>query len=131
MDMLERRSHLASTPNPDKKLDYIVTLEGYLPSAHSQSRHISLRYVPDRDVLDAKAFGNYLAALAKEPWETPEDLAVTVLTDVNNEVVARWVQVSLSVPELQHHAVKTHAVVLEDRQPGWDNTNLLGRLERI
>lgn len=131
MDLLERRGHLASTANPDKKLDYIVTLEAHLPNAQSNSRHIALRYVPDRDVLDAKAFGAYLDALAQDAWDTPEDLAVTVLTDINNEIVARWIQVSLSVPELQHHAVQTHAVVIEDRQPGWDNKGLLGRLERI
>ena len=131
MDLMERRSHLVSTANPDKALDYIVTLEGHLPNTHSHSRHITLRYVPDRDVLDAKSFGNYLEALSQDTWDLPEDLAVTILTDVNNEVVARWVQVSLSVPELQHHAVQTHAVVIEDRQPGWDNAGLLGRLERI
>lgn len=131
MDLLERRGHLASTANPDKKLDYIVTLEGHLPNSHSQSRHIALRYVPDREVLDAKSFGNYLEALSKDTWDLPEDLAVTILTDVNNEVVARWLQVSLSVPELQHHAVETHAVTIEDRQPGWDNASLLGRLEKI
>ena len=131
MDLLERRGHLTSTANPDKKLDYIVTLEGHLPNSHSHSRHIVLRYVPDRDVLDAKAFGAYLEALATDTWNTPEDLAVTVLTDINNEIVARWIQVSLRVPELQHHAVQTHAVVIEDRQPGWDNAGLLSRLERI
>ena len=131
MDLLERRGHLTSTANPDKKLDYIVTLEGHLPNAHSQSHHIALRYVPDRNVLDAKSFGDYLDALSQDPWDTPEDLAVTILSDVNNEIIARWVQVSLSVPERQHHAVETHAVVIEDRQPGWDNAGLLGRLERI
>lgn len=131
MDMIERRGHLSSTANPDKKLDYIVTLQGHLPNSHGRSRHIVLRYVPDREVLDAKAFGLYLEALSQTPWPTPEDLAVTVLTDINNEVVARWIQVSLSVPERQHHAVETHAVVIEDRQPGWDNPSLLSRLERI
>lgn len=131
MDMLERRSHLTSTANPDKALDYIVTLEGHLPNSHSQSRHILLRYIPDRQVLSAKSFGGYLEALSGEPWNTPEDLAVTILSDVNNEIVARWVQVSVNLPELQHHAVQTHAVIIEDRQPGWDNANLLSRLERI
>lgn len=131
MDMIERRGHLTSTANPDKKLDYIVTLKGHLPNTQSASHHIALRYVPDRDILDAKAFGNYLDALSNEAWENPEDLAVTVLTDVNNEIVARWVQVSLRVPELQHHAISTHAVIIEDRQPGWDNAALLQRLERI
>lgn len=132
MDLLERRGLLTSSPNPDKRLDYIITLVGHLPNSQGQSRrHITLRYVPDRDVLDAKAFGAYLEALSDMPWPTPEDLAVTVISDVNNEVVARWVQVALSVPELHHHAVDTHAVVLEDRQPGWDNPSLLSRLERI
>jgi len=132
MDLQERRAILASTANPDKGLDYIVTLEGHLTSAHGQSRrHIVLRYIPDRDVLDTKSFGEYLDALATMEWPTPEDLAVTVLTDVNNELVARWVQVALRVPELLHHAVDTHAVIIEDRQPGWDNPALLKRLERI
>lgn len=132
MDLLERRGLLTSSPNPDKRLDYIITLVGHLPNTQGQSRRlITLRYVPDRDVLNAKSFGTYLEALSDMPWPTPEDLAVTVISDVNNEVVARWVQVALSVPELHHHAVDTHAVVLEDRQPGWDNHNLLNRLERI
>ena len=131
MDLIERRSRLSSTANPDKKLDYIVTLEGHLPNSQSHSRHIALRYVPDRDVLDAKSFGVYLEALSQSPWATPEDLVVTILSDINNQIVARWIQVSLNVPELQHHAVETHAVVIEDRQPGWNNAGLLSRLERI
>ena len=132
MDLLERRALLICTPNPDKRLDYIITLAGHLPNSQGHRRRIiTLRYVPDRDVLESKAFGEYLDALSTMDWATPEDLAVTVITDVNDALVARWIQVSLSVPELHHHAVDTHAVVLEDRQPGWDNVGLLGRLEQI
>jgi len=130
MDLMERRALLHVGPNPDKQLDYIVTLTGHLPNS-GQDRHIVLRYVPDRSVLSAKAFGDYLEGLSRTTWASPEDLAVTILTDVNNEIVARWAQVSLTLPDLNHHAVETHAVVLEDRQPGWDNPSLLGRLERI
>lgn len=131
MDLMERRALLECSPNPDKQLDYIITLSGHLPQTQGQSRQVALRYVPDRDILVSKSFGTYLEALADQSWDTPEDLAVTILTDVNNEVVARWIQVSLSMPERLHHAVESHAVVLEDRQPGWDNASLLGRLERI
>ena len=131
MDLMERRAILQCTPNPDKQLDYIVTLTGHLPHSHGQSRRVTLRYVPDRDIVDSRALGAYLEALAEQTWSTPEDLAVTILTDVNNEIVARWIQVGLSMPERLHHAVESHAVVLEDRQPGWDNPALLGRLERI
>jgi len=69
--------------------------------------------------------------LAEEVWHNPEDLAVTVLTDINNEVITRWIQVQVNVPELQHHAVDTHGVVIEDRQPGWDNPALMARLVQI
>lgn len=131
MDLMERRAILQCTPNPDKQLDYIVTLAGHLPNSRGQSRKVTVRYVPDRDILDSRTLGSYLEALADQDWPTPEDLSVTILTDVNNEVVARWIQISLSMPERLHHAVETHAVVLEDRQPGWDNPSLLGRLERI
>jgi hypothetical protein len=131
MDLLERRGFLVTTVNPDKNLDYIVTLEGHLPHYHGQSPHITLRYVPDRMVLDSKSFGQYLEALAQVGWNLPEDLAVTVITDINNQVVSRWMQVTLKAPELLHHAVETHSVVIEDRQPGWDNPGLLGRLSRI
>jgi len=130
MDLMERRAYLSTRPNSDSKLDYIVTLAGHLPNTGG-GRDIVLRYVPDRNVLDAKAFGDYLEALSKVTWDTPEDLAVTIISDVSNEVVARWAQVNLSMPELQHHAVETHSVVIEDRQPGWDNPSLLARLERI
>ena len=131
MDLMQRRALLDAQPNPDKTLDYIITLEGHLPNSRGSNRQVSLRYIPDRDVLDARSFGTYLEALSGEIWATPEDLAVTVLSDVNNEVVARWVQVAVSVPELNHHAVETHAVVIEDRQPNWDNPRLLSRLNRL
>lgn len=130
MDLMERRAFLGTSPNADRKLDYIVTLAGHLPNSGG-GRDIVLRYIPDRNVLDAKAFGDYLEALSSETWDTPEDLAVTILSDISNEIVSRWAQVNLSMPELQHHAVATHSVIIEDRQPGWDNPSLLARLERI
>ncbi|HEY9080900.1 hypothetical protein [Magnetovibrio sp.] len=131
MDLNERRALLAVDNNLDRKLDYLVTLSGHLPGGGGARQLVNVRYVPDKLILQARSFGAYLEALAETPWNNPEDLAVTVLTDINNEVIARWVQVSINVPELQHHAVDTHAVLIEDRQPGWDNPALLGRLERI
>ena len=131
MDLNERRALLAVDNNLDRKLDYLVTLSGHLPGGGGARQLVNVRYVPDKLILQARSFGAYLEALAETSWNNPEDLAVTVLTDINNEVIARWVQVSINVPELQHHAVDTHAVLIEDRQPGWDNPALLGRLERI
>lgn len=131
MDLMERRGLLVVCDNPDKKFDYLVTLSGHLPGGGGGRQLVELRYVPDKHILDGRSFGTYLEALSAEVWDSPEDLAVTVITDINNEVISRWVQVGVNIPELQHHAVDTHGVVIEDRQPGWDNPGLLGRLERI
>ncbi|MBL4615890.1 MAG: hypothetical protein JKY27_13615 [Magnetovibrio sp.] len=137
MDLIERRALLVIGNNPDKQLDYLVTLTGHLPgggggTGSGRARQVvEMRYVPDKHILQARSFGTYLEALSTQIWDSPEDLAVTVLSDINNEVITRWVQIAISVPELQHHAVETHAVVIEDRQPEWDNPALLTRLVRL
>ncbi|MEG3618283.1 hypothetical protein V5T82_07465 [Magnetovibrio sp. PR-2] len=131
MDLMERRRHLKVGPNPDRKLDYLITLEGHLPNSGGARQAVQVRYVPDKNILDVKSFGAYLEALSTIVWPSPEELAVTVITDINNELIARWVQVTVNAPDLQHHAIETHGVVLEDRQPDWDNPMLLNRLERI
>lgn len=141
MDLIERRAYLSATQNPDKNLDYIITLKGHPPkctgpkcTGHKyagQAYHITLRYVPDRSVLDAQAFGNYLDATTGAPWNTPEDLAVTVLGDVNDKIIPRWIQLALSIADPHYPCLDSHEIILEDRQPGWDNSDLFGRLARI
>ena len=131
MDLKERRALLKAAANPDRNLDYLDTLAGHLPGGGGARQLVEVRYVPDKQVLDTGSFDTYLEALSNQLWENPEDLAVTILTDINNEVVARWVQVKIDMPELHYRAVDTHEVVIEDRQPGWDNATLLGRLKRI
>ena len=131
MDLMERRALLHAIPNPNRSLDYLVTLSGHLPSGGGVRQRVEVRYVPDREIFASRSFGTYLDVLSNMVWETPEDLAVTVLTDLDNQIVCRWIQVHVNVPELQHHAVDTHGVIIENRQPGWDNPALMRRLERI
>lgn len=112
-----RRALLPTRPNPEARLDYVVTLGGNLPGGIA----VTVRYVPDRLLLDAGAFAAYLAAFA-----TPagvEELAVAVLADLNDVLVARWLHVAA--------ASGAHGAIVEDRQPRWNNTALLQRLERI
>ena len=68
------------------------------------------------------------AALGGLDWKTLEAVAVAVLDDVNNEVVPRWVQVAVSYENADAGERERHAVLIEDRQPGWDNPSLLARL---
>ena len=100
------------------------------PEGRDLSATVGLSYVPDKVVLDAAAFGRYLEALTRGGWTSLEPLAVAVLDDVNNEAVPRWVQVVVSGPDALHPGVEKHSVVVEDRQPRWDNAPLLSRLGR-
>ncbi len=131
MDAKERRGLLATRSNPDARLDYVSALEGHIePAARAQRTTVGVRYVPDKLIIDPVAFGRYLGALGALPWESLETVAVTILDDINNEIVARWVQVALSAPNGAHPGLDNHGVMLEDRQPKWDNPALLSRLRR-
>ncbi len=124
MDPTARHEFLTTTPNPGTRLDYVVSLEGTLGTRLS----LVLRYVPDKVVLADGAFTAYLGQFAPAEDDRLEALGVTILEDINNEVVPRWVQVSITKGDGAAH--EQHGVLLEDRQPRWDNPSLLSRLRR-
>ncbi|MCP5369029.1 MAG: hypothetical protein H6907_12795 [Hyphomicrobiales bacterium] len=120
MDPAARRAALVTRPNPDRRHDYLVTLRGSLGTGAG----LRLRYVPDKLVIEAPSLNAYLLRLADMDWKGLEHLAVCVLEDVNNETVARWIQVEVTMGD----GLAGHSVLLEDRQPKWDNPALLARL---
>ncbi len=124
MDLLQRRGHLAASPNPDPAKEYVATLEGRMDAGEID---VTLRYVPDRDILDPASFAAYLDVLGGMAWDSLEETAVTIIDDINNEVVPRWARVVISIKE--GGAVGGHSVLLEDRQPKWDNPALISRLK--
>ncbi len=132
MDPRDRRSLLGTVRNPDFKLDYVTSLSGQLALFDPDQRSgLILRYVPDRLILDPPSFGRYLDALGSLQWQSLEAAAAAVLNDISNELVARWVQVAVSAPPGLYHGIDKHDVLLEDRQPNWDNAGLLARLGNI
>lgn len=131
MDPIRRREKLSVRPSPGTRLDFVVTLEGDIPADAGAALSVVLRYVPDRDVLDPAAFTAYLKDLGAAEWETLEAVGVAVLDDVNNEVVPRWVQVAVYRADTGGVGRERHAVLLEDRQPRWDNPSLLSRLPTL
>ncbi|MCW2243043.1 hypothetical protein [Azospirillum canadense] len=119
---MHRRALLTSAPNPDTRHDYLVDLEGEpLPGTR-----LTVRYVPDRLVLNPAGFIGYLGDLSTLTGGGLEALALTVLDDLNNELVPRWAEITVERP-----APVPHRVVVEDRQPGWDNPHLFARMRRI
>lgn len=119
-DRLDRRALLAGEANPAPRHDYVVELTGRVGGGCPAT--VRLRYVPDRLILVAAGWGRYLAAL--DDFPSLEQLAAIISEDLGNELVPRWSQIALASEDAGH------AVLLEDRQPTWDNPRLLARLRR-
>ncbi len=128
-DVAERRGMLATRPNPASHLDYVVALEARIRAAAAATPVVvRLSYVPDRVIVEPHAFGAYVAAIGRGGWTALEQLGATILSDVNDALVPRWVQVVITEDSDGADGIDLHTVRLEDRQPNWDNESLLGRL---
>lgn len=135
-DIFARREPLTWTSNPENRVEYLVTLSGRIrPAGLDCLARILIRYIPHRAVLETTAFESYLNAVAGFDWQRLEDVAVGVLDDFNNEIVPCWVRVEIEAfsPDNEDTPSSTgvmdnYKVVIEDRQPNWDNPVLLSRL---
>ena len=118
-----RRQLLATRANPRRPIDYLVELQTTLPKPLAgRPASLVLSYVPDRLILDLEGLVDYLAALAETPWDTLEAAATAALDDLNNELVARWTRLQLVAGDSPRQTI-----IVEDRQPNWDNPALLNR----
>lgn len=131
MDVTSRRERLRTLPSPDGRMDFVTSLHGRIHWRETgTSVRVSVRYVPDRDVLDPVGFGDYLSGLGNMEWTSLEAAGAAILDDVNNQAVPRFVLVSVVFESAGDGSLAAHSVLLEDRQPGWDNPYLLARLAR-
>jgi 7-cyano-7-deazaguanine reductase len=132
MDLSTRRQLLGVSPNPNNSIDYVTGYEGRIGApALEIPADIMLRYVPDRLILEIDSLEKYLEAIEQKSWDSLESLAVTVLDDIRNELVARWVQIVVRSQPSGHPHLHRHAITLEDYQPNWDNEELLSHLALI
>lgn len=127
-----RRAPLTSSANPAPRLDYRVTLSARLTAGLGPAggARITVDYIPDRLLLDPTGLSRYMTGLSGLPWPGPEALGVAILDDINNEIVPRWVRVTIHAtcgggddPAASSDARvsrPSHRVILEDRQPHWD-----------
>ena len=132
MEINQRRALLIVTINPDETLDYITGIKGN-PLVLNKKRPtvIAIHYVPDRLIVTPESFSNYLEALSKETWSNLEELTTTVLGDLSNQLVARWICVKGTISGEYYPDLRAHEVLIEDRQPEWDNPSLLSRSEKF
>lgn len=118
-DLLTRRSLIKTHVNPNQAHDYLSDL-----MLEQASLSVAIRYVPDKHLVQLGDLEEYFASLFATPNPLLETLAGTLLDDFNNELIPRWIQITLS--HTNHHRV-----TLEDRQPNWDNPYLINRLHAI
>jgi hypothetical protein len=123
-----RRHLVATLPNPDPGSDYVVRFDvETTPSFALGPLKFIARYVPDRLLLDPSCLSDYLHALTQPDWPSLEALAVAMRDDISNEVIPRWIEILVS-PSDASLKIARHSVLVEDRQPQWDNPRLLARL---
>lgn len=127
-ERVRRQSGIATTPNPIPQTDYLCHLSGKLTSSGGQTISVDLRYVPDKWILLPSALSDYLHSLNPPDKEALELTAQVVLDDLNNQLVARWLQIVLTGPRESGADITAHRILLEDRQPQWDNPALLHRI---
>lgn len=122
-----RRAPLLTRPTPAPGLDAVAVLWRTLADGTA----VQVRFVPDRHVLAAGAWEAYTRLLDQPEHgfaaDIPERLAAAVLSDCANQLVPRWLEVTVTrhsgPPETAGHRVR-----LEERQPGWANPDLMNRL---
>lgn len=120
----DRREILATRANPKTGLDYLVAID----TAASSGRAVQLRYVPDKLLLRPEAFDAYLRTLTSASEMPAEELALAIIEDINNEVVPRWVQVQIEASAGgREPKSNAYRVLIEDRQPNWDNPQIIAR----
>jgi NADPH-dependent 7-cyano-7-deazaguanine reductase QueF len=119
------RNTLICLDNPNPRKDYVVTLEFAPTLLWIKSRYVTIRFVPDRHILDHHSLKDYLKALKALEVKTLEELTLQISDDIMDQLLPKWVEVTLWTEELSGDKTK---VSIEDQQPGWENNALLSRL---
>ena len=130
MDLKSRRALLTCHANPDEKCEYIVSLAGITNIGSHGTFNVRLTYVPHLLVLDAESLNDYLKALSCISGITPEQSGRTILEDTNNELVPRWIRITLGENSEANQGIP-HRCLFQDSQPNWSNSSLISAVNKI
>lgn len=130
----QRRSTLTTVANPDRAIDYIITLSGRLIiEGLSEPIRYRIRYVPDQVILDARSMADYAAVVRGQPWPSFEEAALALNADFHDRTVPRWVEIYCETRrpgDARVSSESVYSIILSERQPDWNNPTLLARLRR-
>ena len=129
MEIQDRRNLLATNLSPKTNHEIVVELEKLITFEEDKSLAcIRVMYVPDRLILPYQSLQTYLDATSKITVNSLEELAVEMLDDFINEILPRWVQINISIQDKNAIDRISGRITITDRQPGWENSNLLSRV---
>ena len=123
MDVQSRRALLTCDSNPNIMSDYLISLSGSLMMEDLSTFDVRVTYVPDSSILNVASFHSYLMALSNSTAMTPERSGKTLLEDANNELVPRWVRVTL-IGRQEVPTAGSYRCLFQDSQPNWSNPSL-------
>lgn len=111
--------------NPNRVHDYIVDIKARI----GKEKKITLRYVPDENIIQPEKFCEYVNIFTGE--ENLEKIAGAIIEDLNNEFLPRWIRVTVSEKSEKKEQSFSQRVIIEDRQPGWQNSELMEKLKAV
>ena len=123
MDVQSRRALLTCDSNTNDRSDYLISLGDSLIMGDHGTFDVRVTYVPDSFILNVTSFHSYLMALGNSTEVTPERSGKILLEDVNNELVPRWVRVTLIGRPATAVGV-SYRCLFQDSQPNWSNPSL-------
>lgn len=123
MDILDRRELLITQPNPDMTIDYIASIESQINQPRDDIITFKMSYVPDQQILKKSSLISYFEAIGQETFPSLEFTGILLLNDICNELVPRWLMITLSHDTNGDY--QRHEIRLQDRQPNWNNPQLL------
>lgn len=131
-ELNERRRRISTMENPDPTHDYLCELRRHMiiTRPHEHRVGMVIRYVPDVQVLSTFDMEGYFDHVADLEWHSLEALALGLLEDMNNELIPRWVQVSVAFRARRDDTISSE-VTIEDHQPDWQNSYLMSRINML
>lgn len=133
MDTVARRKLIKSKPyaNPQREVVTEFRCQLNLPRGKRIAMHV--RYVPDKLLLVTDEYAQYLSSFETVEYSDvfSEELAALLVDDINSEISPRWVHVHMDITYAGGVNGMQKSVTLEDRQPGWDNAQILYRIAKI
>ena len=125
MEIFQRRELLTTQTNPDVTIDYLVSLQGQIRQGKNTPFSVKICYVPDQHILIKTSLIDYFEGVGHETFSSMEHAGILLLNDFCNELVPRWLMITLSqIIDVRGYSQR-HEIRLHDRQPNWNNSQLL------